>query len=53
MSDEDLVNYLEEHPDDVSEVLSREIVHRRLFMGPLPSPDVLREYNEVVPGLAG
>lgn len=26
--------------------------HRRFHSGPLPPPEVLREYNEVVPGLA-
>lgn len=38
---------------DLERVESRRIqLHRELFIGPLPHPDLLRKYEEALPGLA-
>lgn len=40
-------------PDQVSEIVTQEVSAQfRHWSGPLPSPDSLREFNEVVPGSA-
>ena len=45
---------IEERPDDqgATQVVHEEYYHARSYQGPLPSPEVLAEFDEVVPGLA-
>jgi hypothetical protein len=47
-----IAEIVENLPSDVKEKVARLSIERSLFAGPLPPPEVLKSYDEIVPGSA-
>ncbi|RMH63838.1 MAG: DUF2335 domain-containing protein [Bacteroidetes bacterium] len=48
-SDRDIERFIKQHPERLYHLISLNI--SKQFSGPLPPPDTLREYGDVIPGL--